>query len=68
MQTQDMFLMFKIIYNFGAKVTLNHLVINFLNLLWYKKIYIPPNINQIVTLQMIANLMVASKFAGEQPV
>lgn len=63
-----MFLMFKIISNFGAKVTLNHLVINFLNLLWYKKIYIPPNINQIVSLQMIANLMVASKFAGEQPV
>lgn len=62
-----MFLMFKIVSNFNAKVSVNQpLVLTSLNLLWYKKIYTPLNSNQIVTVQMIAGIMVASKFVEKQ--
>lgn len=67
MKTWDMFVMFKIVSNFNAKVSVNQpLVLTSLNLLWYKKIYTPLNSNQIVTVQMIAGIMVASKFVEKQ--
>lgn len=59
--------MFKIISNFSANASVNQLLLlTSLNLLWYRKIYVPPKSNQIVTVQMTANIMVASKFDGEQ--
>lgn len=62
-----MFLMFKIVSNFSAKVSVNQLLLlTSLNLLWYDKICIHPNSNQILTVQETANIMVASKFVGEQ--
>ena len=66
MPTQDMFLTFKTVSHFSAKVSVNLvLLLTSVTILWCNKIYIPLNSSQTVTVQMIANIMVAAKFIGE---
>lgn len=64
--TQDMFLTFKTVSHFSAKVSVNLvLLLTSVTILWCNNIYIPLNSSQTVTVQMIANIMVAAKFIGE---
>jgi len=67
MPTQDVFLAFQTLSHFSAKIRVNLvLLLTSVTILWCNKIYvyIPLNSSQTVTVQMIANIMVAAKFIG----